>query len=284
MKTFNAIVIGLLIIWAYFSCAGAKYKTPEPTDGGTDTTVYVEAADGLDLEALTALVKEVESAEDLERKLNEPGGANNINNMDLNEDGHVDFIKVTEYGEKSAGEYGFSLTTEPAEGEVQEIATIEISKKGEDAEVQVAGDPTIYGHNHVYHSHYPIGSLLLWSYLIRPHPFYYSPFGWGYHPGYYGYYSPVGRSAYINRTRTITRNAGVTRASTARSTGIKSPNSGKVANKGIVKSLKNPTTSQKAFSARNPSKAVASGGFGRNSRSGNSRSGSTSRGFGGRGK
>jgi len=281
MKTFSAILVGVLIIWAYFSCAGAKYKTVEPGDGGTDTTLIVEAADGLDLEALTALVKEVKSAEDLEKRLNEPNG---INNMDLNEDDKVDFIKVTEYGNKNSDEYGFSLTTEPAEGEVQEIATIEISKNNDEANVQVTGSQTIYGSNHVYHHHYPLASLLLWSYFIAPHPFYYSPFGWGYYPGYYGFYRPVGHSAYTTRTRTITSNAGVSRASAARANSIKSPNSGKAANSGIVKSLKNPTSSQKAFQARNPSKAVASGGFGKSTRSAGTRSGSTGRGFGGHGK
>jgi hypothetical protein len=274
------ILVGVLIIWAYFSCAGAKYKTPKVSNYGTDTTVYVNAADGLDLEALTAMVKEVKSAEDLEKKLNASGG---INNLDLNEDDKVDYIKVTEYGDKNANEYGFSLTTEPAEGEVQEIATIEVVKTGDKAQVQVAGSQNIYGSNHVYHNHFPLGSFLLWSYLISPHPYYYSPWGWGRYPGWYSYYGPVGRSVYSTRTRTITRNTGVTRGtgSAARSANIKSPNSGKTASKGVVKSLKNPTASQKSFQARNPSKSVRSGGFGR---SGSSRSGSTSRGFGGRGK
>ncbi len=85
-------------------------------------TVVSDAAEGLDLKALSEIIKEAESAEELEKKLNQKDG---INNLDLNEDSKVDFISVTEYGnEKDA--HGFSLTVETAKGETQEIASIEI--------------------------------------------------------------------------------------------------------------------------------------------------------------
>ncbi|MBW2647828.1 MAG: hypothetical protein JRE23_16990 [Deltaproteobacteria bacterium] len=150
--------------------------------------VVSDAAEGLDLKSLTEVVKKVNSAEDLEKQLNDPGG---INNLDLTEDGKVDFISVAEYGNKKDA-YGFSRTVEPADGESQEIASIEIAKEGDNADIEVRGNEQIYGSGHYYHGYHPIGSFLMWSYLMRPHGYYMSPWYRGYYPGYYRSYVPVG--------------------------------------------------------------------------------------------
>jgi len=275
MKTFFVIFIGVMFMWGFFSCITDKSYN----SSSTTVTVDAEAKSGLDLEAVTALVEKVENAEQLEKKLNEQNG---INNLDLNEDDKVDYISVTEYGDKDS--YGFSLTVEPAEGEQQEIATIEITKENDKAKVHVSGNQHVYGHGHHFSSTHLIGGLLLYSYLSRPHPYYYSPWGWGRYPGYYSYYRPVPYNSYRSHTRSYVSTSKVTRSSTATSASkLTSPNKDKVANKGIKKSLSNPTKSQKSFQARNPSKATKSGGFGRTSSSRSSTS-SSSRGFGGRGK
>jgi hypothetical protein len=284
MRTFFVIFIGVMFMWGFFSCITEKsYSGPKGSAANTTLTVDAEAKSGLDLEAVTALVEKVENAEQLEKKLNEKNG---INNLDLNEDDKVDYISVTEYGDKDS--YGFSLTVEPAPGEEQEIATIEITKENDQAKVHVTGNQHVYGHGHHYSSTHLIGGLLLYSYLTRPHPFYVSPWGWGRYPGYYSYYSPRPYSSYRSYTRSYTSNTRVTRTqSRATPSKITSPNKNKVANQGIKKSLSNPTKSQKSFQARNPSKAVKSGGFGRTSSTSTSRSTSSrtsSRGFGGRGK
>jgi hypothetical protein len=213
--------------------------------GDINVSSKLDAADGLDLKAVGELVKSVENAEQLEKKLNEPGS---VNNLDLNEDGKVDFVHVTEYGNDQAK--GFSLTVEPAKGETQEIATIEVEKKGEAAEVDLRGNEQIYGQHHHYHYGVSPGSFLLMAYLFRPHPFYMSPFHFGYYPPYYGLgYGRVGHAAYQRRTRTITKGSTAQRVSTARPSTIASPNKGKSASKGIKNSLRNPTKSQKAFRA-----------------------------------
>ena len=279
MRVFISIVIGVMFMWGFFSCATrrsynapASYSTPRAnTTKKSNTTVVVdsEAKSGLDLEAVTALVEKVENAEQLEKKLNEENG---INNLDLNEDDKVDYISVTEFGDKNS--YGFSLTVEPAEGEEQEIATIEVTKENEKAQVHVSGNQRVYGQGHHYNSSHLIGGLLLYSYLTRPHPYYHSPWGWGRYPGYYGSgYRTVGYSSYHSRTRSYVSTSSVTRSKTSTSRSkLTSPNKNKVANKGIKKSLSNPTKSQKSFQARNPSKAVKSGGFGRANRSSSSKS------------
>lgn len=277
---FFIMVASFIAIWAFFSCAVSGSTSTEYATTGQDAVVVANeaAADGLDLEAVTAMVKDAANAEELEKSLNEPGG---VNNLDLNADGQVDYIKVTEYGDKDA--YGFSLTTEPAPSEEQEIATIEITRTDDEAHVQVVGNGHVYGNHHVYHSSHSLSNFLLWSYLLSPHSRYHSPWYWNSYPSYYRSYSPVPRTTYVTRTQSYTQSAKVNRASdaTLRSTGLESPNKGKVANTGIRKSLAQPTQTQRQFQARNAQKTVRQGGFGQSSRTvrSNSRSRSSS-GFG----
>ena len=260
-------LVGVLVVIVLI---GVFWPSKPKEKYNVNITTLETAADGLDLQAVGGLVKKAQTAEHLERLLN--GKQEGVNNLDLDEDGNVDYIKVTEYGDD--GIKGFSLTAEPKQGEEQEIATIEIEKGNENtANVQVHGNRQLYGDNYYYRSHFPIGSFLLWSYLLRPHPFYVSPWGFGSYPSYYSPYGTTTTSAYRNRTKSMVTGANMQRTTTpAIKSDIKSPNSGKVA-PSIRAPLKNPTQSQKSFQARNPSKHVRSGGFGRKSSSGVQRSG-----------
>lgn len=301
MKSFLIVFAGFFLIWAFFTCSVNKVKKVDtPTSAGDDVTAVVDraASDGLDLELLLPLVREAKDGEELERKLNEKDG---INNLDLNADGKVDFIKVTEFGNKEA--YGFSLTTQPDEGEEQEIATIKIKREDEEkATVQVSGNEQIYGHNYHHQATFGVAGWLMLGYLLAPHPPYFSPYHWGYYPHYYTPFYPRPYNSYVNYGRSYSSGfwtrggnstyGGLTRSYTPLNTGITSPNAGKTATKGIRQSLANPTSSQKSFRAREATKAVKSGGFGRSSSSSSSSSAgsrstggrSSSRGFGGSGK
>ena len=265
-KYFIPIFVVFVFIWALKGInTGSQQRSA--ANYNVNVTVDSQAKEGLDLQALTELVKNGKSAEDIESKLNQPGG---INNLDLDEDNKVDFIKVTEYGNKKDA-HGFSFTVNLDGGEEQEIAEIEIEKSGENAEIVTRGNEQIYGHNHYYHSYHPITTFLLWGYLMRPHPFYMSPWHYGYYPSYYGYHRPVGRNVYRTRTRNLTRNSTVkplASNSAKTKSRLSNPNRGKYANKGIKKSLSNPTSTQKQFRARNVSRKVGSGGFGRKKTSG----------------
>ncbi len=291
-KYFIPILVVFVFIWVLKGISSSPQRGND-ANYNVNVTVDSQAKDGLDLQALTELVKKGKSAEDIEGKLNQPGG---INNLDLDEDNKVDFIKVTEYGNKKDA-YGFSFTVNLDGGEEQEIAEIEIEKAGENAEIVTRGNEQIYGRNQCYHSYHPVTTFLLWSYLIRPHPFYFSPWRYGYYPSYYGYHRPVGRSVYRTRTRNLTRNSTVKplSANSAKSkSSLSNPNRGKYANKGIRKSLSNPTSTQKQFRARNVSRKTGSGGFGKQKTSGyggsttrrsySARGFSSGRGYGGGGK
>jgi hypothetical protein len=226
------------------------------------------AASGLDLQAVGGLVQKAKDGADLERLLND--AKTGINNLDLDEDGKVDYIQVTEYGE--GDNRGFSLTVELSEEEEQEIATIDIEKTGtETATVQTHGNPNIYGNNHYYRSSFGLTDALLLGWMFsgnRPH--YHSGWGYGNYPGNYNSYPPRSYDQYQRdiRNRTTSSTFKPSTTSTVSSQTI-SPNSGKTA-KSIRAPLKNPTTAQKSFQTRNPSKQLSSGGFGRSSSSSSS--------------
>ena len=284
---FLVFFFAFIFIWSARSCLGpsSAYESSGPAYRNEISVSSEAAAEGLDLKALNGVVKKAKDAKDLEYYLNQP---DSINNLDLNNNGEVDYISVTEYGNK-ADAYGFSLTVEPEKGEVQEIATIEIIQDGDRAQVQYHGNPQIYGPHYHYSAFHGLSTFLLWSYLLSPHPFYASPWGYGYYPNYYSTYRPVPQTTYQNRTANSA--SGVRRSTQSdllkSPRGLSSPNKNKVANTGIRKSLRNPTATQKAFQTRSRSKSIGSGGFGRSStysKSSSVRGYSSSRGFGGFGK
>ncbi len=253
-KTLAVIFFGLVAISFFWpsSPPGPRYNV------NVRTVAY--AADGLDLSALGSLLQKAKNAAELERLLNDP--RTGINNLDLNEDGKVDYIKVTEFGNDKTR--GFSLTVEPEKGEIQEVATIEIEKEGDQARVEVRGNEQIYGPQHIYHNTFGLTDMLLLYWLFRPHPLYMSPWGFGYYPGWYQPYSPVPSVIYHQRTRHL-HSLKRTPKSTIRNR-VKSPFAGRAAARGIKAPLKSPTASQRSFQKRNPSKQLRRGGFGRSSR------------------
>ena len=259
-KNLKIIIVIFIVVFLWMFLFG---RSSRPRYGDVNIqAMAATAADGLDLKAVGELVKQARDAEGLEKLLNKPDG---VNNLDLNEDNKVDYIHVTEYGDDRAK--GFSLTVQPEPGETQEIATIDIGKEGKKANVEVHGQEQIYGHNNYHHYSSPLTSFLLMSYLFSPHRMFFSPWRYGYYPGGYGAYRPVPVAAYRSRADTIARSSTSQKASasTIRNKAA-SPNKGKSAGKGIRAPLKSPTSSQKSFQSRNPSRnAKSATGFGRSS-------------------
>lgn len=229
-------------------------------------TVTSEAADGLDLKAVTSLLKEVKDPEDLEEKIN--SGDPRICNLDLNEDGTIDYVKVSEYASGSIK--GFSLTTELAEGDVQELATIEITEDENGGhQAQTHGNHQIYGHNHYYHRGFGVGDYLMMRYLFSSHQPYNSRYGYGNYPSSYNRSAPVSRDNYRSRMKGVDSGKVTTAKAPAFKPSNSSPNK-EMSSSRIKAPLRAPTASQKSFQARNPSKAIRRGGFGSGSRSSSS--------------
>ena len=239
-----------------------------------------DAASGLDLQGLSQIVGRVKTAQELEQKINQPGG---INNLDLNDDGNVDYINVTEYGNQEKG-HGFSLVTKLENNETQEIADIQITPNGNQAQVQIRGNESIYGPNYGFFSFHTLSSFLLWSYILSPHRFYSSPYRYGYYPSTYSPYRTTSYDNYQNRGYSW-RNSGTKINDnnkdkfTKPSQTLSSPNKNKNASQGIKKSIRNPTATQKQFGVRKTQKTIAKGGFGRSTGNSAKKSYSSSKSF-----
>jgi len=188
--------------------------TPTPLlDDITAVTHGEEAADGLDLQAVVQVLKDVKDAEALERALNDPELG--LNNLDLNEDGQVDYIRVVT--EQEGDTHVIILQVPLEEHEVQDIATIEVEKDahGEIA-MQVHGSVHVYGPDYYVRPvgvHFSVFPFISWLYspIYRPwRPHYYI----GYYPTWYRPWRTVSYSVYRPRiTRYNTVRVGVYRKS-----------------------------------------------------------------------
>ena len=256
-----ALFAGIFCLSLISNCGRSTSSSRDNYNVTIQQTTVTDAASGLDLIAVGELVKNVTDAESFERALNDP--AEKVNNLDLDENGKTDYIEVTEYGADNLR--GFSLTTQLADGQEQEIATIEIEKNADGyANVQTHGNQQIYGNNHYYHSRVSLTDMLIVGWLFSGNrPYYSSPWGYGRYPTYYSPYNSRSQSSYKRDISNRVSKSSMQRSTTSTvSSSVSSPNASKSATN-IKAPLRSPTTSQKSFQTRNPSKTVASGGFGR---------------------
>ena len=145
------------------------------------TAAETKIEEGLDLQAVSELFKDAENLEAFELSLNDPELG--INNLDLDDNGEVDFIRVVE--EVSDDTHVIILQALLGEEEIQDVATIEVEKRGEDeVNLQVHGNEDLYGSDYyvapsVVHVHtWPI---VRWLYRPAYRP-YRSVYRWGYYP------------------------------------------------------------------------------------------------------
>jgi hypothetical protein len=98
--------------------------------------------DQFSLEGALELFKKSASPEEFERLLNSPN--EKVNNLDLNGDREIDYIRVIDRNEGNV--HAFILTAVISESESQDIAVIELEKLANGkAVLQITGDADIYG-------------------------------------------------------------------------------------------------------------------------------------------
>lgn len=102
--------------------------------------------DHLSLCGVLELFKKAKSPEDFEKSLNSKN--NKINNLDLNEDKQVDYIRVVDLMKGDA--HAIVLQVAVNAKESQDVAVIQVEKKGqESAQLQIIGDKELYGANYI---------------------------------------------------------------------------------------------------------------------------------------
>jgi hypothetical protein len=96
------------------------------------------------LEGALSIFKKSKSIEEFEKLINEE--SNDVNNLDLNDDGEIDYVVVEDIKENDT--HVIVMSTYLNETEKQDIATIGIEKTGnEEAVLQIEGDSGLYATN-----------------------------------------------------------------------------------------------------------------------------------------
>lgn len=159
-----------------------------------------EAAEGLDLAAVGELFKNSKDIEEFEAGLNDP--KKGINNLDLDENGEVDFIRVLD--EANGDTHVLVLQVPLGENEYQDVATVEIDKgDSDDYNFQLHGNADIYGPNYYVipaNVHVRTWPIVTWIYRPAYRP-YISPFSYRVYPAWYRPFRPVSVTVY--RTRSV---------------------------------------------------------------------------------
>ena len=107
---------------------------------GTDSTGL--PGDNFSLQGALQMFQRSSSIEEFEKLLNSED--NHVNNLDLNGDGDIDYVRVIDKMDKDV--HAFILQVTVSENENQDIAVIELEKTGDaNAIIQIVGDEDIYG-------------------------------------------------------------------------------------------------------------------------------------------
>ena len=130
MKTnIKKLMLGLTFLMTGWIAAQAQYKQEVP-------------GDNFSLEGALELFKKSESPEQFERMLNDP--ESHVNNLDLNADGYIDYIRVVDLFENNV--HVFVIQAVISHNEFQDIAVITLEKRANGkAVLQITGDEDIYG-------------------------------------------------------------------------------------------------------------------------------------------
>jgi hypothetical protein len=126
--------------------AFSQPRTGTSSQAPADTASLGLAGDNLDLYAVMDLFLKSKTIEDFEKSLNDT--KSKINNLDLDLDKKVDFIKVVT--KKDGDSYTFVLQDAVSKTETQDVAVILVNRdKDKKINVQIVGDPELYGKDYV---------------------------------------------------------------------------------------------------------------------------------------
>ena len=168
-------------------------------NGATVVTANSEAAAGLDLYAVAELFKNSETLEKFEQSLNDP--QTGINNLDLDQNGQVDFVRVTE--KVADNTHLIILQTPLNESDFQDVATIAVDREsGEKYNLHIQGDTTLYGANYYVvpaNNNFSAWNVVRW--IFRPnYSAYVSPYSYTVLPRWWSVRHPIALNLYRTRT------------------------------------------------------------------------------------
>jgi hypothetical protein len=173
MKTKFASLLVVIILATISSTAQKRITVEVPTD---------DISKNLDLKAVATAFGESKNLEEFEQRLND--NDNKISNLDLNNDGEIDYLRVIEKNDNNV--HNIAIQAVLAKDKYQDVATIKVEKdRDNNSKVEIAGDPFLYGENYIIEPVY-LYTPFIFSYLWSPGYYgWYSPYYWGYFPPYF---------------------------------------------------------------------------------------------------
>lgn len=181
MKTKLFLIIGLLITTTY----GLKAQT--------FNSAYINYGGVLDLKTTSILFGKASSLLEFEQYLNDPDI--HASNLDLNNDGYVDYLKVT--GAYENNRYIIQINSILGMNQYKEIASIVVRNINyRYPSILIEGNPVIYGNNYILNPSYSKRPDILWSFSSLAFNRWNSPYYWGYYPRNYRYQRVIGLGDY----------------------------------------------------------------------------------------
>ncbi len=180
MKT-KIVILVLALCTSYFNVQAQRRVTTT-----TRATSY-DISDNLDLDAVSSIFGESKDLEDFEYRLNDP--ENRISNLDLNNDGYVDYLRVLETTSDRNSLVVIQAVLD--EDVYQDVATIEIERAPDGRHrIQIVGDAWIYGPNYIIEPVF-YRDPFIFSFFWGPrYHVWHSPYYWGYYPRWYSRCKP----------------------------------------------------------------------------------------------
>jgi hypothetical protein len=181
--------------------------TPTPKYVSTTTTLTVTSYSTdlsfyLDLQAVAAAFAEARSVQEFENLLN--SSRYMINNLDLNGDGYVDYLRVLET--RQGYYHALLIQACVAPSLFQDVATLVAERRSNALYVEVIGDPYLYGPNYIVRPVF-VNRPPLWDAFGRPsYKPWCSPYHHGHWPSHYQRTKPVYLSHYQAYVNTYMKN------------------------------------------------------------------------------
>lgn len=194
---FTSLLTMAVMAFVMTSCYAQSYTY---ANNGYDRGVSVQATStdisyNLDLRAVANVFADSRNLEEFERRLNDYDEG--INNLDLNQDGQVDYLRVIE---ANKGNDRLVVIQAVLDRDIfQDVASIVLERRWNSRTyVQVIGDPFVYGPYYIIEPVYVYTPPIFSFFWGHAYVAWHSPYYWGYYPSYYRYYNPRPVNVYVN--------------------------------------------------------------------------------------
>lgn len=186
MKTKVASLLVVLVLIAT-QCMAQKRVTIEAQND--------DISNNLDLKAVSTVFGESKNLEDFEQRLNDYNSG--ISNLDLNNDGQVDYLRVIEKNENNIHLVVIQAVLD--KDVYQDVASIVVERdRDSNTTVQVIGDPYLYGDNYIIEPAYVYTPSIFSFFWGSAYFSWRSPYYWGYYPNYYHHRRPYELNMYMS--------------------------------------------------------------------------------------